>query len=262
MATTYLQKLRLFNRDVRLFLITAAIFGFVWDGVRMVLFNLYLLRLGYGTESIGLINAVGPIAFSVFAVLLGALGARWNGRHSIMVGLSLMAAGLALLPLTGALPPEFRTGWLYGMTVVTYLGLAFWWVYTIPFLMGATSTAERSHAFSVQIALAPLAAVAGSLVGGALPGIFARVKGISPDDPAAYAYSLIVAAVLLIPAALALAPAGDPNYRIVPAGVARSTAAGTHSKAPGGLILLVGMLALLRFCLLYTSDAADECPAV
>lgn len=247
MATTYLHKLRLFSRDVRLFLVAAAMLGFAWDGIRIVLFNLYLLRLGYGTESIGLINAVGSFAFSIFAVLLGTFGARWNGRRSLIVGVSLMVAGLALLPLAGAMPATWQLGWLYAANVLAFLGLAMWWVYSIPFLMGSTGFGERNHAFSVQIALAPLAGVAGSLAGGALPGFFATLRGLSVEDPAAYGYSLFVAALLLIPAVLALLPTRDPNSAIMPAGVANPSRARADSKAPYGLIILVGVVVWLRF---------------
>jgi len=247
MATTYLQNVRLFSRDVRLFLVAAAMLGFAWDGIRIVLFNLYLLRLGYGTESIGLINAVGSFAFSIFALLLGTLGASWNGRRSLIVGVSLMVAGLALLPLAGAMPSIWQMGWLYAANVLAYLGLAMWWVYSIPFLMGATGTGERNHAFSVQIALAPLAGVAGSLAGGALPGFFATVRGFSVEDPAAYGYSLFIAALLLIPAVLVLLPTRDPNSVVVPASVTGPSTAHANSKAPYSLIMLIGVVVWLRF---------------
>jgi MFS family permease len=247
MAITYMQKLRLFSRDVRLFLVAAATLGFAWDGIRIVLFNLYLLRLGYGTETVGLINAVGSFAFSVFAVLLGTFGARWNGRRSLVVGVSLMVLGLALLPLAGAMPSTWQLGWLYATNVLSFLGLAMWWVYSIPFLMSATGSGERNHAFSVQIALTPLAGVAGSLVGGALPGILATVRGFSAEDPAAYGYSLFVAAFLLIPAVLALLPTHDPNNEVVPAGMTGPSEASAGSKAPYGLIILVGVVVWLRF---------------
>ncbi len=247
MATAYLQKLRLFSRNVRLFLLAAAMLGFGWDGIRIVLFNLYLLRLGYGTEAIGLINAVGSLAFSLFAVLLGTFGARWNGRRSLIAGMGLMVAGLALLPLAGAMPFNWQTGWLYAANVVGNLGLAVWWVYSIPFLVGATGSGERNHAFSVQIAIAPLAGVAGSLVGGALPGVFAKLRGFSAEDPAAYGYSLFVAALLLIPAILALLRTRDPDREVMPAGVTTPSATGASSKAPVGLIILVGAIVWLRF---------------
>ena len=68
MVTTYLQKLHLFSRDVRLYLSTAVLIGLSYFGIQAVLFNLYLLRLGYGPEFIGLVNAAGAVAFSVFCL--------------------------------------------------------------------------------------------------------------------------------------------------------------------------------------------------
>lgn len=55
----YLQRLRSFERDVRLFLVLPALIGFtVFAGINTVLFNLYLMRLGDGPEFIGLVKAI------------------------------------------------------------------------------------------------------------------------------------------------------------------------------------------------------------
>ena len=48
----YLHQLRVFSRDVRLYLTTVAIIGFTSLGVYSVLLNLYLLRLGLSTAQI------------------------------------------------------------------------------------------------------------------------------------------------------------------------------------------------------------------
>ena len=74
MAANYVKALRLFGRDVRLYLITAALVGFCWQGIYVVLFNLYLLRLGYGPEFVGLVGAVGLLAYAVLSLPAGALG--------------------------------------------------------------------------------------------------------------------------------------------------------------------------------------------
>ena len=76
-APTRQQRLR-FNRDVRLYLVTAGLVGFCWIGIYLVLFNLYLLRLGYGPEFIGTVNAAGSLAYAVFSLPAGALGGRWG----------------------------------------------------------------------------------------------------------------------------------------------------------------------------------------
>ena len=67
----YVTEARLFSRDVRLFLVTSVLFGFTaYGGTYTVLLNLYLLRLGYGTEFVGLISATGQLAFPSLACSL------------------------------------------------------------------------------------------------------------------------------------------------------------------------------------------------
>jgi len=51
-----------YNRQARIYFLAVIAMGFAIDGVYTVLLNLYLLRLGYGTEFIGLVNAVGLLA--------------------------------------------------------------------------------------------------------------------------------------------------------------------------------------------------------
>ena len=57
MVTTYLQRVRLFSHDARLFLISSALVRLtVYGGIYAVLLNPYLLRLGSGPQFIGLVN--------------------------------------------------------------------------------------------------------------------------------------------------------------------------------------------------------------
>ena len=183
-SSTYVQTLRLFGRDLRLFLLMSVLAAFAWDGMRMVIFNLYLLRLGYGPAFVGAITAVGALSFALTCPLAGALGTRWSSRRSVLWGLGLAAAGIALLPLAEFVPAGWQRTWLLLTIVLNYLGLALYMVNGLPFMMGATGPRERAVAFSVHVALLPLAAFFGSLVSGALPGMLAGLLGISPADPA------------------------------------------------------------------------------
>ncbi len=236
---TYAQQLRLFSRDVRLYLISGTLIGFCWMGIYNVLFNLYLLRLDYDLAFIGMINATVALAYALLALPAGALGGRWGVRRTMLIGYCLVVTGLLLPPLGQFAPVTWRTGWLF-----TYsFGVAGASLYSVNgsvFLMDATGEAERSHAFSVQTALSPLAAFFGSLVGGFLPGFYATLSGASLDDAAPYRYALLTAAGLLslgIPALL---------------GTRESAPAETGGSAPaGGLtrrapLVLVGVLALIQ----------------
>jgi MFS family permease len=244
--TDYLSMLRLFSRELRLFLITGALVALAWDGMRSVILNLYLLRLGYGPAFIGLVSAAGAFAFALFCLLAGAMGTRWGSRRMLVTGLGLMAAGFCLLPLVESLASSLRAGWLLGTTVLTYLGLALYLVNGLPFMMGATSTRERNHAFSFHSALLPLAAFCGSLLAGVLPGILASLFNIPLTEPAPYRYTLWLAALLLLPAVPVLITARSAGRLKVQAPAVEPEHTGS-ARAPIGLILIVVLFMALRF---------------
>jgi predicted MFS family arabinose efflux permease len=125
----------------------------------------------------------------------------------MILGVSLIVAAYALLPLAELMPSRLQQGWLLATNALAFVGGPLWAVNGIPFLAGATSPEERGHAFSLQAALLSLAGFAGSLVGGFLPGLTADVVGLSLDGPAPYRYPIWVAAagygLIALPALLA-----------------------------------------------------------
>ena len=204
-APTYLHVLRDFNRDVRLYLITTMLIGLTVDGgVYTVLFNLYLLRLGYGPEFVGLVNGAGMLVFALICLPAGTFGGRWGNRRMMIVGLSLLVIGCGLLPFAELRTGNWRAGWLFITWCFAFIGFAMYFVNTAPFAMKVTHQSERNHVFSVQAALWSLAGFAGSLVGGFLPSIFAIYLGVSLDQAAPYQYSLLAASLLLIPSVIAI----------------------------------------------------------
>lgn len=238
----FVQRLRLFSREVWLYLVTPALIGFtVFGGIYTVLLNLYLLRLGYGPDFVGLVNAAGFGALAVTALPMGALGRLLGVRRAMILGMTLMMAGSALLPLAEFIPVALRQGWLLGMYALIQVGMTLHIVNSQPFLMDATTPAEREHVFSVQVALWPLAGFVGSMIGGLLPGYLAPLVGVTLADPAPYRYTLLVAAVLLLPGVWALTRLAEPKVCTT----AHEAGAGT-AVAPVGLIILIATISYLR----------------
>ena len=238
-VTTYLRAVGLFSLDVRLFLLSSALIGLCWKGIYAVLYNLYLLRLGYGPGFIGLANAVPTLTYGIACLPAGLIGDRWGARRAMIAGAAIVVIGLALPPCAEWLPVPLRGGWLLLSYAVAWVGAALNIVNANPYLMVATGTEERDHAFSVQMALWPMAGFAGSLLGGLLPGFFASTLGLGLESPAAYRYPLFVAAGLYIPAIpLLLATRG-------PLASAPGAAREEDGRAPWALIALVFIVVLL-----------------
>ena len=204
MFSTYRNAIRSFSQDVKLVLISSAFINFGYVGIFVMLFNLYLLRLGFGTEFIGLINAVAQLGFALFSLPAGAIGSRWGSRRMAIIGLAVAVFGLFLVPMAEWLPKAWWSAWLMSSYVLAWLGGALFLVNMNPFLMALTKPDERAHVFSVRQAILPLAGFAGNLTGGFLPTAFANWQGLTLDQAGPYRYALFAAALLLMPAVVAL----------------------------------------------------------
>ena len=135
MVSTHREALSLFNRDVRLVLFSQALIGFtIFGGVYTVLLNLYLLRLGYGPQMIGQVNAVGALSFALLSMPAGLLANRWGARRSMIVGMIIAAFGFGLLPLGEFAPSSVQLTWIMGAYALGVLGNTFYIVCSIPFL--------------------------------------------------------------------------------------------------------------------------------
>jgi MFS family permease len=238
--TTYLQTLLLFNRNVKLFLVAHAVNAFAYFGIYSLLLNLYLLRLGYGPEFIGLVNALGPLALGLCSMPAGLLSRRWGSRRALIVSYILIVIGFGLLPYAEYIHPAWQQGWLLACYVGGWLGATLFAVNTGPYLMGATSPQERNHAFAMLSALMALAGFAGNLVGGVLPGLFATALSLSLDEAAAYRFSLWIGAALYILPIVAMYLTDE-----VRAASSQVQSAATEAP-PYTIILILALVAFLR----------------
>lgn len=205
LTLSYWTALRRFDRNIWLYFFTAAVVGFTaWGGIYATLTNLYLLRLDLGPEAVGLVNAFGNLGFALACIPAGWIVTRFGSRRAIMVGLACTGTAQALLPQVIFLPEAARLPWLLGSNMLGAAGLALYAVSSGPFVMAAAPAELRSHAFSLQVAIWPMAAFLGSLAGGWLPGVFAEMLGLSLDTAAPYYYPLLISAAIYAPALIAM----------------------------------------------------------
>ncbi len=237
MVLHYLHTIRLFGRDTRLTFATAALLSFSVFGVYSVLFNLYVLRLGLGTEFVGLVNASGLLSGALFSLPSGELGRRWGSRNAMVAGLILAVVGYGLVPVAELLPEATRPAWVVSTYFAGCLGaLAAFMVNLTPYLMGVTAPHLHNHAFSLLSAIPMAAAFLGALAGGLLPRPLAAIIGSDPASSGPYGLSLVLAALLLIPAVVAAAGAHDP---------VRDSRVESHRPGGGGQTAPVALMATL-----------------
>ena len=203
-VATYLRAFGNLNRDVRLFMVSVVVSGICYMGLYFLLINLYLLRLGYGLEFIGVFVSTGAFSFAFFSLPAGMVGRRWGSRRPMIFGMAVLSVGLAMLALTALVPAGWRSAWLIFFCAFREFGNSFYLVNSNPYLMQVTTPAERNYAFSVRATLTPLAGFFGTLGGGWLPTASAVFFGRSVVDPLNYMAPLLLSSVVLLPGLVAL----------------------------------------------------------
>jgi MFS family permease len=221
----------------------------LFGGAYSLLLNLYLLRLGYGPEFIGLLHGIGTLGWATGCLPAGALGQRMGSRRALIAGMGIAAFGYMLLPLAGWFPGSRQSAWLIGTYLWGNLIIALYDVNSGPFLMDVTHAEERDHVFSVQGALWPLAGFVGSLVGGVLPALTGALLGQPTDNPVTYAWPLILSAAFLLLGAYAVSRT-RPHLRPTDTAILGQAGAKTRrwallSAAPLGLIGFLGLVVML-----------------
>jgi MFS family permease len=229
--------IRSFNADVRRLLYVWALNAFAYFGVMGVLLNLYLLRLGFGVEFIGLFIASGQIMWAAMSLPAGALS-RWLGlRNSILLGLVLIGTGMSAMLLVEWLPRAGWEPWLMGGWLLVWTGAAFLMAGSTPFMMLAAGP-QRNYAFAMQSALIALMGFVGGTIGGVLPGALVSGLGGSLDDPAPYRMALWLAPLAYLAAILIFARAAPLRLRSAPG-------EGESGAAPVRLLVLLGVIVVL-----------------
>ena len=227
------------NRDVRLFMVSAVATGFCYTGLYFLLISLYLLRMGYGVEFIGVFISTGAFSFALFSLPAGAASRRWGSRRPMIFGVCVLSFGLAMLALSALLPGAWQPIWLLSFCALREWGNAFYLVNANPYLMSVTQSEERAHVFSTRAILTPLAGFAGALLGGWLPALSAALFALDERDPLCYVAPMLLASLLLLPGLGCLVLAGEGGEETTP------SASQERGARPLNAMLAVGLVSLL-----------------
>lgn len=236
-----------YSAQARIFFLIVAGMGFAIDGVYTVLLNLYLLRLDYGTEFIGLVNAVGLLSFALTSLPAGLVGTRTSNLGMMRLGVGIVAGGSLILPLAQGLPGALTDGGIVASYAMMMCGFSIFFVNAAPFLMDLVRTDQRSAAFAAKTALLSLAAFVGSLAGGLIPEVLVALHNLTGDNPEPYRLTLLLV-VLVMLGVWGLSFALKPIENAA-AWTPANAAAPPPTDAPtwsGSLLLVISLMAVVR----------------
>lgn len=208
----YVLKVRAFQPNARLYLLNVIVTGAAM-GVFRLLFNFYVLSLGFNEALLGSLITTSSLA-SLFAALPSGYLADLLGRkNSLLISASLISTsilGMVIWPTESV---------LYLMSVLSGVAQSLWAITMAPFLMENSGEKERTYLFSFSSGLNMAMASAGSWVGGYMPTWVANIRMVQPTSSEAYGGALLVtaltAALGLIPLALLRTPRLEKTERSV-----------------------------------------------
>jgi MFS family permease len=155
-----------------------------------LLFNFYLVSLGYAADAAGLLSTVYRGAGVVLGIPFGLLIDRAGARRSLLGGVLLFSGGWALVLLSRSLEVLMAAYFLVGAANILTLTAV------VPLLTGITSDAERPSVFGFNASAALLIGLLGSALGGVLPALASGMLAVGPQDTAAYRLALASVVVL------------------------------------------------------------------
>lgn len=189
--STYLQNVRLFGRNARLFLASQCLAG-VASGIFSLLFNLYLVRMGFHEDFIGRLAGATTLATGLVAFPAGLLADRIGRRNSLIIA-GVIIPLLYLAEATVVQPEAIMVFGIAAGASVALISVCF-----NPFMAENSTPQERTYLFSASFTIGMMTGMLGSLIGGVLPRLFSALFSLPLDDPTVYRYALWLACILFL----------------------------------------------------------------
>ncbi len=227
----YIQQFGRFQRNARLYLVSNALSG-VTAGIFLVLYNLYLVSLGYGPAFIGVELFVLTIGAGLAIFPAGICVDRFSGK-SILIWSSVLIGGAGVGQILFRQPLSLLIS-----AFIAGIGLAFILVVNAPFLTRNSAPEERPYLFSFNIVLGLVTTVLGKVIGGGLP-IWLRSASVlmaplppwltawlaQQPVPRSYQLALLLAGIIAGPSFIPLFLMRDDR----PSPLAQNAGPGIHS---------------------------------
>jgi MFS family permease len=182
----YIRIITGFHVNVKLLLLRTFLIS-LYTGIYGIIFNLYVLNMGFHTDFLGLLLAVNLLASSVTSIPAGILCDRFDKKKLLMI------SGAMTLAVT---IPLYITNSPYLMLALSAMGGIFWSVSAVavtPLLAEHCHADDNVHIFSTNASLGWIASVLGCAMGGFIPLAWASAFGASSS----YRLTLLTSVALL-----------------------------------------------------------------
>lgn len=188
MIGDYIRSLCGFNTNVRLFLAQTFVTG-IYSGIYGVVFNLYVLHMGFDTGFLGLLLSVTLLASALASIPAGMLCDRFSHKK-ILVIFGLLSI-VTMLPLFVSSSPSVLLVSAAVSGIFGQISL----VCATPFLTENCEKGGMTHVFSASSALSWAASVIGFAAGGILPYLWPYLQVSGDKYRLTMLFSLLLLAV-------------------------------------------------------------------
>lgn len=185
----YGDNVRAFSRSASLYLASTVISSAAF-GVFRLLFNFYVLSLGFDQELLGNLVATSSMTALIAAIPMGYAADILGRKASLIVG-NLMNVVAILGMLLFPSPAVFIL-----MNILLGLGQSITGVTMGPFLMENSGSKERTYLFSFNSGISMAASSVGNWLGGSLPSWIAGASGTDAMSTVVYRQSLYVIIII------------------------------------------------------------------
>ena len=200
----YASKVRRFSPNARMYLL----FIFLTTlnvGIYGVIFNLYILSLGFKEDFLGLILSTSSASSGLFAIPAAIVCDRLGRKRTLL--LSSILNALSLFFLYNTTSQELLVLFSIASGMASALGL----VTGATFLLENSSADERMYLFSMSSLIYAFSILSGNMIGGFLPDLFTDLFIFEAGGSIAYRLTLYVSLAATICSLLPLTYVKEKN---------------------------------------------------
>jgi MFS family permease len=193
------------GRDIKLFLLYSLLAN-IGFGVFQLIFNLYLIELGFHEDDIGAFSAVQTVCLAAGAATLAIMLNRFGTWRCLTAGVAFFLVVNSMLAFVEA------KSTLMIMAVFSGFGMAYLFNPTMPFIMEWVGREQRAKVAALAFSLISLAMTFGALTGGFLPSLLASLVGsFASESVLAYRWTLVAGSLIAMTGLIPLFLMDEPR---------------------------------------------------